>query len=173
MTPGEEVAYAEEYEAKWGAYSVDYKLHAYVLGIAAYDERSHVATVKPLRDPPMPQQGSVVYCQVTGKGRRAYQLRCFAVERDREIHDLKYLYTGVLPYFFSDGDLGVGDYIRARVVSTYGPPLVVSIRGPTYGSVLSRCPKCGSVLKRRGPALYCPVCSTEVRRKIAVGHYMA
>ena len=113
----------------------------------------------------------MVYCQVTGKGRRAYQLRCFAVEEGKNAADLKYPVSGVLPYFFSDGDIGIGDYLRAKVVSTYGPPIVVSIRGPTYGVILSRCPKCGAVLKRRGMMLYCPNCGAEVKRKIAVGHY--
>ncbi|MEM3963524.1 MAG: RNA-binding protein, partial [Pyrobaculum sp.] len=96
---------------------------------------------------------------------------CFAVEEGRSLADMKYTITGVLPHFFSDGELGIGDYIRAKVVSTYGPPIIVSIRGPTYGAVLSRCPKCGTVLKRRGMTLYCPNCSTEVKRKLAVGYY--
>ncbi|ABL88949.1 conserved protein (RNA polymerase related) [Pyrobaculum islandicum DSM 4184] len=173
VTPGEEVAYAEEFETKGSAYSLDFRYLSSVLGIVTYDEKAHVAVVKPVRNPPLPQAGAIVYCQVVNKGRRAYQLRCFAVENNREIHDLKYSFTGVLPYFFSDGELGIGDYIRAKVVSTYGPPLVVSIRGPTYGSVLSRCPRCSSVLKRRGMALYCPNCSIEVKRKIAIGYYSA
>lgn len=173
VTPGETLAYVEEFEVKGSAYSVDYRYLSSVLGVAAFDEKTHIAVVRPLKDPAIPPPGSVAYCQVTGKGRRAYQLRCFAVEGQRGPVDLKYAFTGILPYFFADGELGIGDYIRAKVVSTYGPPLVVSIRGATYGSVLSRCPHCGSVLKRRGMALYCPNCSTEVRRKIAVGHYTA
>jgi exosome complex component CSL4 len=79
----------------------------------------------------------------------------------------------VLPYIFADGELGIGDYIRAKVVSTHGPPLVVSIRGATYGSDLSRCLDAARCLKRRGAALYCPNCANEVKRKIAIGHYTA
>jgi len=171
VTPGELVAYAEEFETKGAVLAVDHKYHASALSVATYDEKSHVAVVKPVRGSAYPQPGAVVYCQVTGKGRRAYQLRCFAVEEGKNAADLKYPVSGVLPYFFSDGDIGIGDYLRAKVVSTYGPPIVVSIRGPTYGVILSRCPKCGAVLKRRGMMLYCPNCGAEVKRKIAVGHY--
>lgn len=173
VTPGETLAYAEEFEVKGAAYSLDHRYISSVLGTASFDEKTHTAVVKPLKDPVMPQPGSVVYCQVTGKGRRVYYLRCFAVEGQKGPVDLKYTFTGVLPYIFADGELGIGDYIRAKVVSTYGPPLVVSIRGATYGSVLSRCPRCGSVLKRRGATLYCPNCANEVKRKIAIGHYTA
>ncbi|ABP51597.1 exosome complex RNA-binding protein Csl4 [Pyrobaculum arsenaticum] len=171
VTPGEVVAYAEEFETKGAVYNTGYEYRAATLGIAAYDPKTHTAVVKPTRKPPIPQPGTVVYCQVTSKGRRAYQLRCFAVEEGRSPADMKYTITGVLPHFFSDGELGIGDYIRAKVVSTYGPPIIVSIRGPTYGAVLSRCPKCGTVLKRRGMTLNCPNCSTEVKRKLAVGYY--
>jgi len=173
VTPGETLAYAEEFEVKGSAYSLDHRYISSVLGVASFDEKTHTAVVKPLKDPAMPQPGAVVYCQVTGKGRRAYQLRCFAVEEQKGLVDLKYTFTGVLPHFFAEGELGIGDYIRARVISTYGPPLVVGIRGATYGSVLSRCPRCGSVLKRRGATLYCPNCAIEVKRKIATGHYTA
>lgn len=171
VTPGELVAFAEEYEAKGAAYTNDYKHHASALAVAIFDEKAHVALVKPIRGSALPPPGAVVYCIVTGKGVRAYQLRCFAVESDKDVRDLKYQITGVLPTFLADGELGIGDYVRAKVVSTYGPPLVVSTRGPAFGSILSRCPKCGSVLKRRGPVLQCPNCSTEVKRKIAVGYY--
>ncbi|AET31678.1 exosome complex RNA-binding protein Csl4 [Pyrobaculum ferrireducens] len=171
VTPGELVAYAEEFETKGAVYAVDYRYIAAALGVAAYDEKTHTAVVKPVRPPAIPQTGSVVYCQVTGEGRRAYQLRCFAVEEGRGPSELKYIVSGVLPHFFSDGEVGIGDYIRGRVVSTRGPPIVVSIRGPTYGVVLSRCPRCGSVLRRRGSALYCPNCGVEVKRKMAIGHY--
>lgn len=171
VIPGEEVAYAEEYETKGAAYQEDHRYIASAVGVAAYDPKAHAAVVKPLKNSAIPPPGAVVYCIVTGKGRRAYQLKCFAVENGREVEELKYQTTSVLPYFFADGDLGIGDYVRAKVASSHGPPLVVSIRGATYGSVLSRCPKCGSVLKRRGMTLQCPNCGVEVKRKIAVGHY--
>ncbi|MFN3804968.1 MAG: exosome complex RNA-binding protein Csl4 [Pyrobaculum sp.] len=172
VTPGEVVGYAEEFDVRGAVYSVDYRYIAATVGMALFNKSTHMALVKSFRDPALPPQGVVVYCVVTSKGRRAYMLKCFAVERGQRPTDLKYQITGVLPYLFTDGDLGIGDYIRGKVVSTYGPPIVVSIRGHTYGSVLSRCPRCGSALRRRGMALYCPNCGTEARRKIAVGYYM-
>lgn len=171
VTPGETVAYAEEYDVRGSAYYAGYKYIACTLGVALYDDKSHTAVVRPVRNLPLPQPGAVVYCQVTGKGKRAYQLKCFAVEGKRGPVDLKYQFTGILPHFLADGRLGIGDYIRARVVSAHGPPLIVSIRGPTYGVILSRCPKCGSTLKRHGMALVCPSCAAEAARKIAVGYY--
>jgi len=173
VTPGETVAYAEEFEVRGAAYLNSYKYIASAMGTAAYDPKAHLAVVKPFRESPIPPPGTVVYCVVLGKGRRAYQLKCFAVEGERGPVDMKYQITGVLPNFFADGEFGIGDYIRAKVVSTYGPPLVVSTRGATYGVVLSRCPNCGSLLKRRGNTLYCPNCGVEVKRKIAVGYYTA
>jgi exosome complex component CSL4 len=121
VTPGETLAYAEEFEVKGAAYGLDHRYISSVLGTASFDEKTHTAVVKPLKDPVMPQPGSVVYCQVTGKGRRVYYLRCFAVEGQKGPVDLKYTFTGVLPYIFADGELGIGDYIRAKVVSTSRP----------------------------------------------------
>ncbi|MEM1925900.1 MAG: exosome complex RNA-binding protein Csl4 [Pyrobaculum sp.] len=171
VAPGELVASAEEFEVKGAVYVQNYDYIAAVTGVAMCERKSHLCFVKPFRSPHMPKTGSVVYCQVVGKGRRGYLLRCFATEGDKGVEEFKYFYTATTPYFFSDGELGVGDYIRGRVVSTYGPPFVVSIRGHTYGSVLSRCPRCGSVLKRKGSVLQCISCGTEVRRKIAIGYY--
>ncbi|MFN7106317.1 MAG: exosome complex RNA-binding protein Csl4 [Pyrobaculum sp.] len=172
VTPGEVVGYAEEFDTSGAVYSVGYRYIAAAVGVALFDKNTHLASVRPFREAALPPQGAVVYCVVTGKGRRAYTLKCFAVERGQRPVDLRYQVAGVLPHVFTDGGLGVGDYIRGKVVSTYGPPLVVSIRGHTYGAVLSRCPRCGSVLKRRGMSLYCPSCGTEARRKVAVGYYM-
>ncbi len=172
VTPGEVVAYAEEYETKGAVYLNHYKYLASSIGVALFDKSTHTAVVKPLREPPIPPQGSVVYCIVVAKGRRVYHLKCFATEKERKIADAKYQTSGVLPHFLADGELGIGDYVRGKVVSTYGPPLVVSVKGYTYGSVLSRCPHCGSLMKRRGMTLQCTKCGAEAKRKIAMGHYM-
>lgn len=54
VTPGETLAYVEEFEVKGSAYSVDYRYLSSVLGVAAFDEKTHIAVVRPLKDPAIP-----------------------------------------------------------------------------------------------------------------------
>lgn len=170
VLPGEEVAAPEEFEVDGRAY-LDGIFRAAALGIAVYDRRSHTAVVEPLRNNGYPKQGDILYCVVTSKGVRALSARCIARE-GKTVEELKYPVSAFIPPQLVDGKVGVGDYIRARVVSSYGPPFLLSIKGPTFGVVRAICPRCGNVMKRRGNQLVCPVCGAVDSRKIAQGFYV-
>ncbi len=61
-----------------------------------------------------------------------------------------------------------GDYIKAKVISTYGPPYMLSTKDPSLGVVLARCPKCGKPMLKRGPSLVvCLNCGIVARRKLS------
>ncbi len=170
VLPGEEIATPEEFVVDGRAY-LDGVFRAAALGVAVYDRRSHTAVVKPLREDGYPRQGDTLYCVVTSKGVRALSAKCVAKE-GRGVEELKYPVSAVIPPQFVDGKVGIGDYIRARVVSNIGPPFLLSIKGPTFGVVRAICPKCGSVMKRRGAQLVCPACGAVDVRKIAQGFYV-
>ncbi|MEL9990868.1 MAG: exosome complex RNA-binding protein Csl4 [Thermoproteus sp.] len=171
VVPGEEVAIPEEYLVDGYAY-LDGVFRASALGVAVYDRKSHAAVVRPIKTYGYPKQGDVLYCVVTSKGVRALSARCVAKEGKNGPEELKYSVTAFIPPQLIDGKVGVGDYIRARVVSNLGPPFLLSIKGPTFGVVRAICPKCGNAMRRRGGQLVCPVCGTTDVRKIAQGFYV-
>nr|KJR73683.1 MAG: RNA-binding protein [Thermoproteus sp. AZ2] len=171
VLPGEEVAAPEEYLVEQGAY-LDGVFRASVLGRAVYDPKAHTAVVEPIRGDNYPHNGDIVYCVVTSKGVRALSARCFAKESKNGVEDLKYPVTAYIPPQLVDGRVGVGDYIRAKVVSSHGPPFTLSIRGPSFGVIRAICPRCGSAMRRRGGQLVCPNCGAVDARKIAVGFYV-
>jgi exosome complex component CSL4 len=171
VLPGEEVATPEEFIVDGRAY-LDGVFRASALGVAVYDRRSHAAAVRPLKGDGYPRQGDILYCVATSRGVRALSVRCVAREGDGGPEELKYPVTAFIPPQLVDGKIGIGDYIRARVVSNLGPPFLLSVRGPTFGVVRAICPKCGNVMKRRGSRLVCPVCGAADVRKIAQGFYV-
>lgn len=171
VVPGEEVASPEEYVVEQGAY-LDGVFRAAVLGRAVYDPKAHVAAVEPLKGARYPKQGDILYCVVTSKGVRALSARCFAREGASGLEELKYSVVAHIPPQLADGRVGIGDYIRARVVSSRGPPFLLSIRGHTFGVVRALCPKCGSIMRRRGSQLVCPSCGAVAIRKTAIGFYV-
>ncbi|MGC8583037.1 MAG: exosome complex RNA-binding protein Csl4 [Thermoproteus sp.] len=171
VLPGEEVATPEEFAVDGRAY-LDGVFRAAALGVAVYDRKSHTAVVKPVKVDGYPRQGDILYCVVTSKGVRALSARCVAKEGGDGPEELKYPVTAFIPPQLVDGRIGVGDYIRARVVSNLGPPFLLSVKGPTFGVVRAICPKCGNVMRRRGNKLVCPVCGAADVRKIAQGFYV-
>ncbi|CCC82360.1 exosome complex RNA-binding protein Csl4 [Thermoproteus tenax] len=171
VLPGEEVAMPEEFMVEGSSY-LDSVFRSSALGYVVYDSLSHTAVVKPFKRDSYPRQGDILYCVVTSKGVRALNVRCVAREMKEGFEELKYPVTGLIPPQLVDGKVGIGDYVRARVVSNYGPPFLLSIRGSTFGVVRAVCPKCGNVMRRRGGILVCPVCGATAVRKIAHGFYV-
>jgi len=171
VVPGEELAVAEEFEVLGEAYVERYVARSSVIGLAEYDARSHMAAVSPFKKPTMIKQGDVVHCLVEGKGLKHVTARCFAVEEQGTMKYLPYTYTAILLYPTHVGDLsevGIGDYIRARVTSRHGPPYLITIKHPQLGVTYSLCPRCRTAMRRVGQVLRCPTCGLEVRRKVAL-----
>lgn len=171
VLPGEEVSVAEEFELVGDGYMDRYVARSAVLGVAEYDVRSHVAMVRPLRQRPTIRQGDVVHCVVEGKGARHVAARCFAVEEQGALRYLPYTFTAIMlvPQHIGDvNDVGVGDYVRARIASRYGPPYTATIKAPHLGVTYSLCPRCRTPMRRAGQVLRCPSCGLEVRRKVAL-----
>jgi len=171
VTPGEEVAVAEEFEVVGESYMDKYVARSTVLGLVEYDVRGHIAVVEPIRKPMLIKQGDIVHCVVEGKGLKHVTAKCFAVEEQGSMGYLPYAYTAFLiyPSHISDlSDVGIGDYIRARVASRYGPPYLVTIKHPQLGVTYTLCPRCRTAMRRVGQVFRCPSCGLEVRRKVAL-----
>ena len=60
----------------------------------------------------------------------------------------------------------LGDVVRAQVVDT-DPSVQLTTRGPEFGILRSRCPRCREVMAPKGDGLVCPECDWKERGKIA------
>lgn len=178
VIPGDELAVIEEFSSSENTYVHDGRVIAKVVGLSRFDFEERKAGIDPIKRPPLPRAGSVVYGWVVKVRDPVATLEVFYVE-DYE----KYLHppmSGVLhamnvssSYVKTLYDvLGYGDVVRAKVLVNRIPPYVLSIRGREFGVVFSRCPHCMSPLRKRGLSLFCGNCKRTVKRKISPAHYL-
>lgn len=182
VVPGEVLGVIEEFLPGNNVYIDEGgRLRALVLGTVIRDLRDHVIHVKRLRATSMPLAvNTVVYGPVVHMpSDKVAVVKILAIENGGAKVMLKNRATGIIPITqvgeyraASISDLlGIGDVVKARVVSR-GPPYTLSIRGYELGVVHGLCPRCRSVMKRRySDALQCPNCGALVKRKVCLVEY--
>jgi exosome complex component CSL4 len=178
VVPGDEIGVVEEYLPSAGAYVHDGFVRAKAVGFVKADASKHEAAVVQARDVPLPRLGDVVYAVVTGVRDAVVYLDIFYNETRKVSYAVPF--RGILHISEASNErlrstyevFGYGDIVRANVISRK-PPYMLSTKGPEFGLVLVRCPRCMTPLRRRGLWLYCPVCrKTHKRKKIASRHYL-
>ncbi|ADY02308.1 RNA binding S1 domain protein [Vulcanisaeta moutnovskia 768-28] len=182
VAPGDVIGVAEEYlPGENVEVDTDGKLRAQVMGIVVRNERDHVVSVKPLRSSnSLLRVNDVVYGRVIAiPNDRVVIVKIIGVENNGGKMALKDDVTGIIPpsqllngkSSNASEILGIGDIIRARVISR-DPPYTLTLRDAQLGVVYARCPRCGHELKLKGnDLLQCPNCGAVVRRKVSLIEY--
>ncbi len=180
VIPGDRICVIEEFVPGANTYAdIDGSVRACVVGKVVRNVRSHDIYVEPLKAANILRQGLIVYGQVVSiLNEKVAVVKLLGVWREdkREIMPLKHAFTGLLhvsqaseTYCPTLRDIvGVGDVVKARIISRSGPPYLLSIRGPNLGVVYALCPVCRVETRKRGSKLQCPVCGMVLKRKTPV-----
>jgi len=179
VIPGDILGVIEEFLAGKNTYvdSEHGAVRSKILGREEKNPVNHVASVSPIKKPKLLEKGDVVYGYLDAVRDTIAFVKIFYIE-NKDVLLLR-PYSSVLPAQNISSDpvrsifnvYSYGDVLRAFVAEEGGPPYVISTRGREYGAILARCPKCMSVLKKRGNYLYCPRCGIKVRKKTSI-HYL-
>ncbi len=176
VAPGERICVIEEFLPGLNSYSDESGyVRSLVFGRVVRDLRNHEVHVVPFSRRAQLKAGSIVYGKVcTVVNDRLAVVRVLALDDNNIVVPLKSPCTGLLhasqmsdSYVRSVYEfVGIGDIIRARIVSTWGPPYLLSIRSQDLGVISALCPSCMSEMRRRGGKLYCSACNVQVKRKV-------
>ncbi len=175
VVPGEELCVIEEFVPGQYAYAdADGYVRALVLGRVVKDVKAHDIKVEPIRNKLLPRQGDIVYGKVVSiVNEKVAIVKILAVHENGTIVPLKHHCTGLLhisqasngPASMKD-IVGIGDVVRARIISTWGPPYLISIKAQNLGVIYALCPRCRVELRRRSDKLQCPSCGMVIKRKV-------
>jgi len=181
VIPGEELCVIEEFLP--GAYTYSDErgnVRATVTGLVKRDLKTHDIHVQPLRGRSLPSQGDIIIGKVVAMlNEKVAVVKICAVQRENgKLEVLKHSYTGLLhvvqasdqptPNMSIRDVVGIGDIVRARVISIKGPPFLLSLKGQNLGVIYALCPFCRVELRKRGRSLQCPSCGQIFKRKIPV-----
>ena len=179
--PGEELCVIEEFVP--GAYTyIDERgnVRATVTGVVKRDLKTHDIHVQPIKGRQLPSQGDIIIGKVVAMlNEKVAVIKIYAIQRDNgRLEILKHAYTGLLhvvqasdqptPNTSIKDVVGIGDIVRARVISVKGPPFLLSMKGQNLGVIYAVCPYCRVELRRRGRVLQCPSCGQIFKRKTPI-----
>ncbi|MEM0226728.1 MAG: exosome complex RNA-binding protein Csl4 [Thermofilaceae archaeon] len=171
--PGDELGVIEEYMPAHNAYEFDGVVRAKAVGRVKLDAIKHEASVVEAKRLPLPKSGDAIHAIVAVVRDAVAYADIFYNETAKVFYPVPF--RGIIHISEASNErlrslhevYGYGDILRARVLSRK-PPYMLSTRGPEYGLLLTRCPKCLTPLKKRGLWLYCPTCRrTHKKRKIS------
>ncbi len=137
----------------------DGKLRAQVMGVVIRNDREHVVSVKPIRSSnSLLKMNDIVYGKVVAMPNdRVVVVKIIGVENNGSKVALRDDVTGIVPPSqllngkpsSASEVLGIGDIIRARVISR-DPPYTLTLRDAQLGVVYAKCPRCGHPLRWKG-----------------------
>jgi len=174
--PGERLAEVEEFMPSDGSCELDGIVFATNVGDVQYDSNDRVVRVVfPKRSPRLNVANSIVYGRIsqTFDHYAAVELYPYSTRRYRLLPSSKHatLHISKIRKGFVKsvrGELGVGDWIRAKIISIQKKRFIqLSTEDAQYGIIKAYCSLCRQPLLRRGAALYCPRCKRSFRRKIS------
>ncbi len=179
VIPGEILGIIEEFLPGENVYvrNDDGTLRSKVVGKTAKNKKLHIIVVSPSKRVGLLKKGDVVYGYIDGIKDVIAFVKIFYIENANKLL-LKPL-TGILHVQNVSSErvksiynvYSYGDIIKAHVAEDGGPPYVLSTIGREYGVILARCPRCMTILKKRGYTLVCPACKTKVKKKVSL-HYL-
>lgn len=181
VTPGEDLGFEEEFSAGENTYvhGESGLVKSKILGYVLRDWSTRVAKVKPVKKIKyLVDKGDIVHASVIGFKDSVVIVNIFYNESKKVFIPTQT--TGIILASRISGwrvklhkeVFGYGDIIRAVTVEKGGPPYSLSTKGREFGVILAKCPRCSSVLVKRGPTLFCPSCKTKVKRKVS-SRYLA
>ncbi len=163
----------EEFFPGENVYVRDGYLVSRAVGVAIADMEDRVLNVKAAKELPLPKAGESVYALVSNVKDLVAFLEVFYIEdRDKflptPLSGFLHVSNASSSYVKSLYDImGYGDIVRAKVLESGSPPVILSLKGREYGVILAKCPMCMKPLRRKGLYLYCFSCGKSFKRKVS------
>ncbi len=176
VTPGEKLAYIEEFLNGENTYIDGDIIRSSIDGIVKVDWVKRLIFVEPIKEVIRLKPGiRVVGTIINMSGVFGYVKIHFYSEDGNRWYSAKYPQTGVVypPYRVSDisNIYNVKDEIYGTIVSTKNRILHISIRDREFGVVKSLCKYCGETMtlirNNDKLVLKCPICKNIQNRKIS------
>ncbi|HDN81268.1 MAG: exosome complex RNA-binding protein Csl4 [Methanomicrobia archaeon] len=175
VLPGDLLGVSEEFIPGYGAYEDGGKVYSSIAGIAKLDFEKKKAFVDPLTDvPPVPKEGDIVLCEVTGIREKIAMVEIIALKKNSQralaaspmariyISQTSRRYVTDISREFQTGDL-----VRAKVANVKRTPIELSTIEENLGVIKAYCSKCKHPLEKKDNKLECPNCGNTEFRKIA------
>ena len=176
VMPGDEIAFAEEFEPGPYTYEQEGKIRASTIGAVKFDLNERIASVVPSNPVVELHPGDVVIGIVTGYRKAMAVINIVKVvgkerpmvpvQGDGSIHVSKVSHD-----YIEDitREFQLTDIVRAKVLEVK-PHIQLTTEEEDYGVLRSICELCGRTLKRKTHKLYCAECDTYFYRKTAVDY---
>lgn len=172
--PGDHVGVAEEFVPGPGTYEEDGDVFAATVGYLTLDTDEFVARVESFVEPPaVVQPGDVVIgtIHMLRSSMAIVEVRAIAHQPQRGIggdtNGTLHVSKASERYVENMEDaFRVRDIVRAKVLEV-SPAIQLTTKGPHLGVLKSYCPRCGSVMAKRGKGLACPECDWKDTKKLA------
>ncbi len=173
VTPGEPLCAPEEFMPGPGTYVDGGHVRAAQLGIASYDLKTRIVTVKPLASQPrIPKTGDVVLGVVVNIRDELATLKIVADDKGENYSGT---YTGILHVSqvstryvkVVEEAVKMGDLMKVKILRD-SVPYQLTLKDARLGVVAAACSNCGGLLvKTSSGQLKCPRCGSVERRKTA------
>lgn len=181
VAPGDVIGVIEEFIPGSNVDSdSDGRLRSTIIGRVIRDTRTHVISVKPIKDTQLLSINAIVYGRVVAiPSDRIVIVKINSMSNDGSIVELGTKFTGLIPPSQLSNSridsasrvVGIGDIVKARVVSR-GPPYTLTIRDPQLGVVYGVCPRCGGPMRILNyEQLRCTVCGFVTNKKVSMSEY--
>gem|GEM_PF-419472 len=168
VLPGDKLCVLEEFVPRTGAKALKSgDVVANITGIAEYNIKEHVVSVKALNQPVKIKAGDLVLCQVRDIQEKLIICDIIAAAR----HPVKTYWTAAILYRGGKPIFTIGDLLVARVRDEYAGIYTLTLKGAGLGAFQAFCDKCGSSLRLSGKALICPGCNRKYSNRPLVPYY--
>ncbi|MEM3120702.1 MAG: exosome complex RNA-binding protein Csl4, partial [Nitrososphaerota archaeon] len=168
VLPGDKLCVVEEFMPVSGAKALkNGAVVATVAGIAEYDIKKHLVSVKPLESSIKIRPGDLVLCQVREVQDRLIicDILAAADYKVKTNWTAAVLHRGGTPIFT------VGDIIVARVLDEYSGIYTLTVKGRGLGVFQAFCDICGAPLTPRDRTLLCLRCRRRYSNRPLVPYY--
>lgn len=172
--PGDSVGVAEEWVPGPGTYEENGEVYAATFGMLTLDTTDFVARVEPyVGRPAVVQPGDIVIGVVhaTRPSMAIVEVKALADQPNRglggDTNGTLHVSKSSDQYLESmESAFRVRDIVRAKVLSS-DPAIQLTTKGPRLGVLKSYCPRCGSVMAKKGRGVLCPECGWKDTKKLA------
>lgn len=168
MLPGDRLCVLEEFVPRSGAKALKNGIVvANMAGMAEYDFKDHVVSVKAAKQTVKIKPGDLVLCQVRDIQEKLILCDIIAAAG----HPVKTYWTAAALYRGGRPIFTIGDLLVAKIRDEYAGIYTLTLKGAGLGAFQAFCDKCGSPLKLSGKTLLCTSCDRKYSNRPVVPYY--